>query len=143
MRAYAFSSNTIYTSWIDIPLKSHNGELRGYHVKYKKYFETTWNIKFVDYGYTSCTLTDLKPFTLYWIDVVAVNDAGEGPPDYAIVKTLEGGKSTLFLIISRRAIVFLTHFLISIISKLYMKVATDFKGNVKMDFGKFRNNSFE
>ena len=91
MRAYAFSSTTIYTSWIDIPRKSHNGELRGYHVKYKKYFEPTWNIKFVDYGYTSCTLTDLKPFTLYWIDVVAVNDAGEGPPDYAIEKTLEGG----------------------------------------------------
>lgn len=103
VRAYAFSSTTIYTSWIDIPRKSHNGELRGYHVKYKKYFEPTWNIKFVDYGYTSCILTDLKPFTLYWIDVVAVNDAGEGPPDYAIEKTLEGGTLTLLLIRSQKS----------------------------------------
>ena len=89
--------------------------MRGYHVKYKKYFDP-WNIKFVDYGYKSCTLTDLKPFTLYWIDVVVVNDAGKGPPDYAIEKTLEGGKLSLLSILSRRAIVLLTYFLILIIS---------------------------
>ena len=39
---------------------------------------------------------DLKPFTLYWIDIVAVNEAGEGPPDYAIVKTLEGGNKIFY-----------------------------------------------
>ena len=85
------ATTKIYVAWTNIPLEYANGHLRGYHVKYKKYFEKDWTVLFIDYGYLTCTLENLEPFTLYWIDVAAVNQFGEGPPDYAIVKTLEGG----------------------------------------------------
>ena len=85
------ATTKIYVAWTNIPLEHANGHLRGYHVKYKKYFEKDWTVRFIDYGYLTCTLENLEPFTLYWIDVAAVNQFGEGPPDYAIVKTLEGG----------------------------------------------------
>ena len=85
------ATTKIYVAWKNIPLEYVNGHLRGYHVKYKKYFEKDWTVRFVDYGYLTCTLENLEPFTLYWIDVAAMNQFGEGPPDYAIVKTLEGG----------------------------------------------------
>lgn len=91
------ASTKIYLSWHDIPVADRNGKLLGYKVKYKKYFDPEWMTKIVGFGFKSCTLEGLQPFTLYWVDVLAFNDAGEGPPDYAIVKTLEGGKCGQYL----------------------------------------------
>ena len=88
---FSIATTKIYVTWENLPVKYFNGDLKGYHVKYKKYFDEDWKVRFIDYGYLTCTLENLEPFTLYWIDVAAVNQFGEGPTDYAIVKTLEGG----------------------------------------------------
>ena len=37
------------------------------------------------------TLTGLKPYTLYWVEVAGYNLAGEGPPEYDILETQQGG----------------------------------------------------
>ena len=91
VEGFSMATTKIYVTWENIPVKYFNGDLTGYHVKYKKYFDEDWKVRFIDYGYLTCTLENLEPFTLYWIDVAAVNQFGEGPPDYAIVKKLEGG----------------------------------------------------
>ena len=81
----------IYIEWINIPFEQRNGALKGYKIKYKKYSEKKFMFKYVDYGFTTTTLYKLKPFTIYWIEVAGYNEAGVGPTDYSVVKTLEGG----------------------------------------------------
>ena len=87
----------IYVEWADIPVEHRNGPLIGYKVKYKKYFDKQFSIRYVDFGFTTTELLGLKPFTLYWIEICAYNAAGEGPTDYSIIKTLEGG---IFILIN-------------------------------------------
>ena len=77
--------------WKDIHPMHRNGQLTGYKVRYKQYFEKTFSLKKVDFGYATTVLLHLKPFTLYWIEISGYNFAGDGPTDYSIVKTLEGG----------------------------------------------------
>ena len=86
------SPEVIYMQWVDIPYLQRNGPLTGYKVRYKKYFDNQFNTKNVDFGFITIALTNLKPFTLYWLEISGYNSAGEGPADYSIIKTLEGGK---------------------------------------------------
>ena len=62
--------------------------------------EKNFTVKLIPSGYYSSTLTGLKPYTLYWVEVVGYNSAGEGPPEYDIEETQQGGWSvpTLFYI---------------------------------------------
>lgn len=86
-------------SWKDIPRHLQNGVLTGYIVRYKPYKESEFQHKIVPYGFTMCTLDNLRPYTYYWIDICAFNSGGEGPVDYVIVQTLEGGMLTKFIIL--------------------------------------------
>lgn len=76
--------------WLKIPEKYQNGELLGYRVRYKKYLEITWHTKVVDL--TTTVLTELKPYTVYYIEVAGFNTAGEGPTEYSVCRTQEGGR---------------------------------------------------
>ena len=95
--SFSPASTNIFLEWEDLPKIGWNGESLGYKVKYKKYFDSEFQEKRIDYGFTATLLEDLKPFTLHWIDICAFNSAGEGPVSYSIKKTLEGGN--FFLII--------------------------------------------
>ena len=91
VKTVSTANDVIYIEWKNIPVEHRNGPLIGYKVKYKKYFDQQFSIRYVDFGFTTTELLGLKPFTLYWIDICGYNVAGEGPTDYAIIKTLEGG----------------------------------------------------
>jgi len=86
----AISATEIFVSWDEIPIYRQNGALSGYKIRYRKYFDTAFQEKVVPFGYKLTTLEHLVPFTLYWIDILAFNIGGNGPPNYAIEKTLEG-----------------------------------------------------
>ena len=90
--SFSPTSRSIYLSWVDIPKSKRNGELTGYKVFYKKFFDPTFNVEIVPFGFTSITLEGLKPFTLYYIEVLGYNTAGDGPPEFWVNKTLEDGK---------------------------------------------------
>ena len=42
------ATTKIYVAWKNIPLEHANGDLKGYHVKYKKYFDKDWTVRFID-----------------------------------------------------------------------------------------------
>ena len=89
--AVTISPTEIFINWDNIPVKNQNGKLLGYRLRWKKYFSTVYQVKDIPYPVTSSTIKDLKPFTLYHIEVNGFNSGGEGPSEYAMVKTIEGG----------------------------------------------------
>lgn len=99
VQALPSSSTTIYLIWTDIPKSGTGGHLNGYLIKYKTYLDTTFSEKRVFFGYTSSTITDLEPFTLYWVDLYGFNEGGISPPANVILKTLEGGLGINILVL--------------------------------------------
>ena len=89
--SFSPTSRSIYLSWVDIPKSKRNGGLTGYKVFYKKYHDPKFQKLIVPFGFTSVTIDGLKPFTLYYIEVLGFNTAGDGPPEYWVNKTLEDG----------------------------------------------------
>lgn len=53
------------------------------------------------FGAYSKFLVGLEPYTLYRIEVVGYNNGGEGPPEYVMIATLEGGRSSSSLSINK------------------------------------------
>ena len=100
MSAESNEPTSISVEWSNIPHEYWGGQLLGYKIKYKKFMEKNFTVKLIPSGYYSSTLTGLKPYTLYWVEVVGYNSAGEGPPEYDIEETQQGGWSvpTLFYI---------------------------------------------
>lgn len=84
--------------WKDIPTADWGGELLGYKIYYKKYLDKEFQMKVVNHGFLTATLADLTPYTMYRVDIHGFNSAGEGPPEYGVLKTQQGGKLWLFLI---------------------------------------------
>ena len=78
--------------WTPIPKEYWGGQLQGYILKYKIFTESDFTIKYIHPGYQTSTLTGLKPYTLYWVEVVGYNSAGEGPPEYDVRETQQGGE---------------------------------------------------
>lgn len=93
------SSTSIYLEWTNIPESGTGGYLDGYLIKYKAYLDTTFSEKRVFFGYRSSTITDLAPFTLYWVDLYGFNKGGISPPANVILKTLEGGLGLKILVL--------------------------------------------
>ncbi len=84
---------SITVDWAPLPRQFWGGQLLGYKINYKKFTDTVFTEKLIHPGYQTSTLTDLKPYTLYWVEVVGYNSAGDGPPEYGVTKTKQGGKS--------------------------------------------------
>ena len=93
VRAIPISSSDIYVQWEDIPYEGHKGFLDGYLVKYLKIGTKNFHVKKSYFGVYSKFLVGLEPYTLYRIEVAGYNNGGEGPPEYAMIATLEGGRS--------------------------------------------------
>ena len=90
--SFSPTSRSIYLAWEDIPKSKRNGALTGYKVFYKKFFEQKFQPTIiVPFGFKSITLEGLKPFTLYYIEILGFNVAGDGPPEFWVNKTLEDG----------------------------------------------------
>ena len=92
-------ASVIYVQWKAIPDDKFHGRRLGYRVKYKKYFDTVFSVENVPYGMTSISINDLKAFTLYIFEVEAYTGAGGGPPVTSNMKTPEGGRSIIIIII--------------------------------------------
>ena len=84
-------ADAVYLEWIPIPLEYQNGRLVGYGIRYKKYYETTFEEIIVSAAVNEKTITGLKPFSLYWFELLGYTRAGGGPITVKTVKTLEGG----------------------------------------------------
>ena len=82
--------------WLPIPKAFWGGQLQGYRIKYKEFGKTVFMHKVIHPGYQASTLTELKPYTKYWVEVNGFNSAGDGPPEYTVATTLEAGNSILF-----------------------------------------------
>ena len=91
LRGFSPTSRSIYLEWIDIPKFQRNGDLTGYKVLYKKFFDPQFQVQIVPFGFTSVTIEGLKPYTMYQVEVMGFNAAGDGPPDYWVNRTLEDG----------------------------------------------------
>ena len=89
--SFSPTSRSVYLSWIDISYDLRNGGLDGYRIRYKKYFEQDFKEKICPFGFTSIAVEDLKPFTMYYIEILGFNAAGDGPPEFQVLKTLEDG----------------------------------------------------
>ena len=95
---------SITVDWTHIPEQHWGGQLKGYIVKYKKFLETNFTVKKIHPGYQTTTLRGLKPYSLYWVEVVGYNSAGEGPPEFAVLETQQGGKNKKSLLFEKRKI---------------------------------------
>ncbi len=91
------SSGGLRVEWTPIPAIKFNGRNFGYKVKYRKYVINCVSCKYVietvPNGINEITLTDVRPFTLYEVEVEAYSGAGSGLPVAGVVKTPEGGKN--------------------------------------------------
>lgn len=98
----------LFAEWSNIERKYRGGELLGYNIRFKKYLEKEFKMIVVNIGFLSRTLTNLMPFTLYLVEISGFNSAGEGPPEYAVVETQQGGKCSSFFVGLFNAFLFFT-----------------------------------
>ena len=99
MTANATSSTTIVVRWNEVEPRQRNGIIEGYKVYYGavnvpfQYKKVSSNATF------TTTLTELRKYTQYSIQVLAYTRIGDGilsgPP--IVVQTLEDGKISRFL----------------------------------------------
>ena len=83
--------DTVYLEWKLIPPEYQNGRLLGFKMRYKRYVETTFQEDTVSPTVQERTIKGLKPYTLYWFEMLGYTRAGDGPITVKTVKTLEGG----------------------------------------------------
>ncbi|KAK3736163.1 hypothetical protein QZH41_015550 [Actinostola sp. cb2023] len=86
--AFTMTSSSILVQWLPPPSPTRHGVINNYIVEYYTSMdknailtETTPDNK------TELTLMSLQPYTLYYITVKAVNDAGSGPASEAVSNT--------------------------------------------------------
>ena len=89
----SIKASEVFLEWTPIPMANVNGILKGYKVKYKKYFNSEYEVVYTKGQTSEKTVTGLKGFTLYMFEISAFTTTGEGPPVPGVIKTLEGGKS--------------------------------------------------
>ena len=87
----AIKSDEIYVQWKGIQYSEFNGRALGYVVRYKPYFDTQFVEKKVPNDILETNINDLKPFTLYTVEVLAYSGGGYGLPVSGNKKTPEGG----------------------------------------------------
>ena len=88
----AVKPDQIYVQWKGIDNSKFNGRPLGHVVRYKPYFATQFVEKKVPNGIFETNINDLKPFTLYTVEVLAFSGGGYGLPVSGNIKTPEGGK---------------------------------------------------
>ncbi|XP_065669705.1 uncharacterized protein LOC105849170 isoform X5 [Hydra vulgaris] len=90
-KSYSPDPTEIYIEWTDIPVKYCNGKILGYRIKYKIYTKKeAYKVVEAQFGFNAFTIKNLKPFTLYLVEVYGYNANGDGPVQYSMCKTIEG-----------------------------------------------------
>ncbi|XP_047125709.1 uncharacterized protein LOC105850908 isoform X2 [Hydra vulgaris] len=89
--SYSTDPTEIYIEWTDIPVKYSNGKILGYRIRYKIYTKKeTYQVVEAQFGFNAFTIKNLKPYTLYLVEVYGYNANGDGPVQYSMCKTIEG-----------------------------------------------------
>lgn len=92
---FNISKHDIQVFWEEVPHRDVNGII----LEYRVYFNETWDEVFnksVKFPTTNTTLSFLRPYTFYSIQVLALTIKGDGPKSPpAIVRTEEEGKEQL------------------------------------------------
>ena len=90
----AKSSKSLHVSWTAVPQEYRHGKIHMHKIyvslatQPSNYINSYFAFNPVEYN-----ISDLRVFTLYFIRVSAVNEAGEGPKSRAVTaRTLEGGE---------------------------------------------------
>ena len=95
--AISYDPTSIMVEWAELHEEFWGGELLGYKINYTIYTEDNVTVKLINPGFLASTLTGLKPYTLYLIKVCGYNSAGDGPTEYSVMMTQQGGKNIYFL----------------------------------------------
>lgn len=81
VEANATSSTTIVVKWGDVPKEHQNGQIEGYKVYYGADTRSLIQYKLISSNSTfTTTLTELRKFVLYHIQVLAYTRLGDGVP---------------------------------------------------------------
>lgn len=94
VEANATSSTTIVVRWGDVPKEHQNGLIEGFKVYYGADTRSLVQFKFIPGNTTfTTTLTELRKFVLYHIQVLAYTRLGDGVPSTPPVRvqTFEDG----------------------------------------------------
>ncbi|XP_044732733.1 protein sidekick isoform X2 [Chrysoperla carnea] len=79
VEANATSSTTIVVKWSDVPKEHQNGQIEGFKVFYGANLRTSFQYKLISSNTTfTTTLTELKKFVVYHIQVLAFTRLGDG-----------------------------------------------------------------
>ena len=95
VEANATSSTTIVVKWGDVPKEHQNGMIEGYKVYYGSDTRSLGQYKLISNNSTfTTTLTELRKFVLYHIQVLAYTRLGDGIPSTPPVRvqTFQDGK---------------------------------------------------
>lgn len=94
VEANATSSTTIVIKWGDVPKEHQNGQIEGFKVYYGADTRALKQFKLIPSNSTfTTTLTELRKFVLYHIQVLAYTRLGDGVPSTPPVRvqTFEDG----------------------------------------------------
>lgn len=94
VEANATSSTTIVIKWGDVPKEHQNGQIEGFKVYYGADTRALKQFKLIPSNSTfTTTLTELRKFVLYHIQVLAYTRLGDGAPSTPPVRvqTFEDG----------------------------------------------------
>lgn len=94
VEANATSSTTIVVKWGDVPKEHQNGQIEGYKVYYGANLRLPFQYKLIPNNMTfTTTLTELRKFVQYHIQVLAYTRLGDGVPSTppVNVRTFEDG----------------------------------------------------
>lgn len=89
------NSTSIHVVWNPLPKVTLNGKVFSYRICHKEWSSLLpcQDSAFVQDGITSYTITKLKPYTQYTIEISAGTIAGYGPPFVLRTRTNESGTS--------------------------------------------------
>ena len=104
LKVMAIKASEVFLEWTPIPKANVHGILKGYELKYKKYFDTVYDVEYTEGEISEKSISRLKGFTLYMFEVSAYTTTGKGPPAVEVIKTLEGGLLHFSLWINRQKI---------------------------------------
>lgn len=83
---------TIYLGWEEITAQYVPGTLRGYEIRYRKYFENATTTLRVATDLLQRTISGLTPNSWYWFEVGGFTFAGVGPTALVVFQTPPGRK---------------------------------------------------
>ncbi|XP_057292100.1 uncharacterized protein LOC130614680 isoform X2 [Hydractinia symbiolongicarpus] len=84
-------AKTVYFSWSEIPSVQVPGILRGYEIKYRKYFDkNNTHYSIADETMSQKTVATFRPYTWYWVEVAGFTSAGTGPFELFVFQTPPG-----------------------------------------------------